>query len=141
MSCIGGQSSSRAAGPQVQALPHVFTAISTAACVNRLRMKSSPATAAPRATRSAARLRALTAFLLVAGLLGCVSGAGRRARESTAPLEAYMRVAHTDADTVSLQIALRRFTPEKRRGPEIWLAGASHIGESNYFAALQRHLD
>ena len=23
----------------------------------------------------------------------------------------------------------------------IWLAGASHIGETNYYAALQRHLD
>lgn len=52
-----------------------------------------------------------------------------------------MRVTRPDADTVSLQIAARRFVPSGRRGPDIWLVGASHIGESNYFAALQKRLD
>jgi len=52
-----------------------------------------------------------------------------------------MRVAYPDKDTVSLQIALRRFLPERGRGPVIWLVGASHIGEPNYFAMLQQHLD
>src|SRR5207247_9152110 len=61
--------------------------------------------------------------------------------DASAGLASYTRVVCLDADTVSLQIALRRFTSEKGGGPVIWLAGASHIGESNYFAALQRHLD
>jgi hypothetical protein len=52
-----------------------------------------------------------------------------------------MRVAHPDADTVALQIAIRKFTPAKGRGPAIWLTGVSHIGESNYYAVVQRHLD
>jgi hypothetical protein len=52
-----------------------------------------------------------------------------------------MRVARPDADTVALQIAARRFSPSRGRGPDIWLVGASHIGESNYFAALQKRLD
>ena len=52
-----------------------------------------------------------------------------------------MRVARPDSNTVSLQIALRRFGPQTGRGPVVWLSGASHVGESNYFAALQRHLD
>ena len=52
-----------------------------------------------------------------------------------------MRVARPDSNTVTLQIALRRFVPERGRGPVVWLSGASHVGESNYFAALQRHLD
>lgn len=52
-----------------------------------------------------------------------------------------MRVAHPDADTVALQIALRKFTPAKGRGPVVWLTGVSHIGESNYYATLQQHLD
>jgi hypothetical protein len=52
-----------------------------------------------------------------------------------------MRVIHPDSNTVALQIAARRFVPAKGRGPVVWLSGASHVGESNYFASLQRHLD
>ncbi len=52
-----------------------------------------------------------------------------------------MRVVRPDADTVALQIALRRFTPEHGRGPAVWLTGVSHVGESNYYATLQQHLD
>ena len=52
-----------------------------------------------------------------------------------------MRVARPDGDTVELQIAVRKFLPPRGDGPAIWLAGASHIGESNYYTALQAHLD
>jgi hypothetical protein len=52
-----------------------------------------------------------------------------------------MRVARPNADVVELQIAARRFNPARGRGPDIWLVGASHIGDSNYFATLQRRLD
>jgi len=104
-------------------------------------MKTSPANPDSSVARVAGGLLGSAAVLLIAGLSGCVSHPSRYQPDSPAPLESYMRVAHPDADTVSLQIALRRFTPEKNRGPDIWLAGASHIGESNYFAALQRHLD
>jgi hypothetical protein len=52
-----------------------------------------------------------------------------------------MRVIHPDSNTVALQIAARRFVPAQGRGPVVWLSGASHVGESNYFASLQRHLD
>ena len=52
-----------------------------------------------------------------------------------------MRITHPDADTVALQIALKKFTPAHGRGPEVWLSGVSHIGESNYYTRLQQHLD
>jgi hypothetical protein len=52
-----------------------------------------------------------------------------------------MRIVRADAGKVSLQIALRRFQPARGHGPEIWLVGASHVGESNYYATLQRYLD
>jgi hypothetical protein len=52
-----------------------------------------------------------------------------------------MRVVHPTSNTVQLQIAARQFLPAGRSGPTIWLTGASHIGESNYFRALQKHLD
>src|SRR4030095_6611295 len=63
---------------------------------------------------------------------------------STAPPDspaAYMRVTKSGASTVALEIALRRFIPPDGRGPLIWLAGASHLGESNYYAGLQLFLD
>lgn len=52
-----------------------------------------------------------------------------------------MRVHRPDAGTVQLQIAVRKFLPARGHGPVIWLAGASHIGEANYYASLQTHLD
>ena len=52
-----------------------------------------------------------------------------------------MRVTRPDSNTVALQIAARRFVPSKGRGPVIWLSGASHVGDSNYYARLQKHLD
>src|SRR5437899_12329227 len=53
----------------------------------------------------------------------------------------YVRIFQADSNTVQLQIALRKFMPERGRGPAVWLTGVSHLGESNYYAALQRHLD
>jgi hypothetical protein len=53
----------------------------------------------------------------------------------------YIRVVHPDTNTLELQIAMRRFVPESGPGPTYWLAGTSHIGESNYYRALQKQLD
>jgi len=55
--------------------------------------------------------------------------------------QTYMRVTKPDPDTVALEIALRRFVPATNGGPMIWLAGAVHLGESNYYAGLQMFLD
>jgi hypothetical protein len=79
----------------------------------------------------------LLGVVLVAG--GCASDKARTATQ--VPPQPYMRVSRPDSNSVALQIAVRRFAPAKGRGPVIWLSGASHIGESNYFALLQRHLD
>ena len=53
----------------------------------------------------------------------------------------YIRIVHPDTNTLELQIAVRRFVPDTGTGPTYWLAGTSHIGESNYYRALQKHLD
>ena len=80
--------------------------------------------------------------LLASGFIGCAGSKHTHASlAADSPPQPYMRVARPDSNTVTLQIAIRRFVPEKGRGPVIWLSGASHIGESNYFATLQRHLD
>ncbi len=64
------------------------------------------------------------------------------ARKSTAlVIEPFMRVTNTSPDVVELQIALRRFAPSGGRGPSVWLSAVSHIGETNYYSALQKHLD
>lgn len=53
----------------------------------------------------------------------------------------YMRIVHPDTNTIALQIAVRRFVPGTGAGPTYWLVGTSHIGDSNYYRALQKQLD
>lgn len=55
--------------------------------------------------------------------------------------EPYMRVTNGATGAVELQVAVRKLVPTNGTGPVIWLAGASHIGETNYYARLQQHLD
>lgn len=55
--------------------------------------------------------------------------------------EPYMRVVEVDATTAKLEIAARRFVPAEGTGPTIWLTGVIHIGEPDYYKALQKHLD
>ena len=73
---------------------------------------------------------------------GSAGLAARNERSSTASQpESYMRVAGASSNVVQLQIAVRKFVPARGSGPSVWLTGASHIGDSNYFAGLQNHLD
>src|SRR5580658_5253823 len=60
--------------------------------------------------------------------------------EATSP-QPYTRIANPDTNTVQLQIALRKFVPARQRGPAIWLAAVMHVGEPDYYRALQRFLD
>ncbi len=78
--------------------------------------------------------------MVIASSSGCASVSGTH-RPKTSPPQPYTRVLSPDSNSVSLQIALRKFVPGTGRGPAIWLSGVSHIGESNYYARLQRHLD
>lgn len=55
--------------------------------------------------------------------------------------EPYMRVTNGATGAVELQVAVRKLVPTNGVGPVIWLTGASHIGETNYYALLQKHLD
>jgi hypothetical protein len=78
----------------------------------------------------------LATLLLTAGC-----STSRSAKTGTAAPEPYVRIDNTDSNLVELQIAVRKFIPPHRKEPTIWLAGVSHIGQSNYYAILQRHLD
>lgn len=62
-------------------------------------------------------------------------------RDTNSLPQPYMRVVHPDSNTIQLQIALRQFVPARGAGPAVWLTGASHIGESNYYRLLQEHLE
>ena len=57
------------------------------------------------------------------------------------PVEPFMRVTNGASGAVELQVAVRKLVPTNGVGPVIWLSGASHIGETNYYAKLQKHLD
>jgi hypothetical protein len=63
-----------------------------------------------------------------------------RAADGPAP-RVYTRVATPDSNTVQLQIALRKFVPAQNGGPAIWLAGVMHVGDPEYYRALQQFLD
>jgi hypothetical protein len=93
------------------------------------------------------KFRILAAALVFAPACGLVAQVAEQpkpesGRKSTAlVIEPFMRVTNTSPDMVELQIALRRFTAPGGRGPSVWLSGVSHIGDTNYYAALQKHLD
>jgi hypothetical protein len=83
-----------------------------------------------------------SAFVLLGSLAlmlaGCHTGA--RAADDAAP-QPYTRIANPDTNTVQLQIALRKFLPTRSPGPAVWLAGVMHVGQPDYYHALQRFLD
>lgn len=56
------------------------------------------------------------------------------------PASGYSRIANPDTNTVQLQIALRKFLPAQKLGPAIWLAAVMHVGEPDYYKALQKFL-
>lgn len=76
-------------------------------------------------------------------LAGCAWQIVAQAPAPAAPplTNSYLRVGGPDTNTVELQIAVRQLLPPKEGAPVLWLVGASHIGETNYYAALQKHLD
>jgi len=53
----------------------------------------------------------------------------------------FLRVARPRTNITELQVAVRQFVPAGRSQPVVWLAGVSHVGESNYYARLQKLLD
>ncbi len=85
--------------------------------------------------------RSLSWAALLTVLAGCATSPSAKPNHTAALPQPYMRIAYPDADTVQFQIAVRRFVPTRGRGPDLWLAGASHVGEPAYYDALQRHLD
>jgi hypothetical protein len=79
--------------------------------------------------------------LLVAGCSGPGKASLRSPGLATSVTEPYVRIVSADSNRFELQIAARQFLPRRRSEPVVWLIGVSHIGESNYYARLQTHLD
>jgi len=83
-------------------------------------------------------------FTLCAAALLCGCGAPRLSSRSVArysPPEPYLRISSTQSNVLQLQIAVRRFVPAAKKGPSVCLVAVSHLGESDYYATLQRLLD
>src|SRR5262249_43614547 len=84
-------------------------------------------------------------FIVLTATLLCFGCASPR-QPATAIVEPirdpdpYVRLVNT-SNSVQLQIAARKVDAPRSRRPSIWLVGVSHIGEAQYFAALQQHLD
>ena len=86
-------------------------------------------------------MRKLVLVLLGALALARVACPTLSHAADTPPPRPYTRVANPDTNTVQLQIALRKFVPAQNAGPAIWLAGVMHVGEPQYYRALQHFLD
>src|SRR5436305_4423793 len=85
----------------------------------------------------------LVLLALALSAFGC-STSSRNQSTNTQTFEApasYVRTSNSDSNILELQIAARRFVPTRGKGPTVWLTGVSHLGTSNYFAALQQHLN
>ena len=100
----------------------------------------------PSTLRSAGvlqRLRACARFLFVLWLAAAGCSTQRPAQPVAADItpEPYVRVFTNEPGLIKLQIAVRQFMPDDGKGAAIWLTGVSHIGDSNYYATLQKHLD
>src|SRR5580658_1057907 len=81
-------------------------------------------------------------FILFGALTLALAGCSSRSPAAADPApHPYTRIANPDADTVQLQIALRKFHPAHQSGPAIWLAAVMHVGEPDYYRALQHFLD
>lgn len=60
---------------------------------------------------------------------------------ATNPPQPYLRIARPATNRLELQVAVREFLPRDHLQPVVWLTGVSHIGDSNYYARLQEHLN
>jgi hypothetical protein len=80
-------------------------------------------------------------LLLTPVLLASQFAANAQTNTNLLHPEPYTRIANPDSNTVQLQIAVRKFVPAGKTGPTLWLAGTSHVGEPQYYQALQKHLD
>jgi hypothetical protein len=87
-------------------------------------------------------LRSIPFVLLALTILapGCRTSPRHEPTATFAPPAPYVRASNSESNVLELQIAARRFVPVRGKGPTVWLTGVSHIGSSNYFAQLQRHL-
>jgi hypothetical protein len=79
-------------------------------------------------------------YVLVAFTLALAGGHTFAQSADAPPPQAYTRIADPDTNTVQLQIALRKFVAPQG-GPAIWLAAVMHVGEPEYYQALQHFLD
>ena len=92
-----------------------------------------------RVLRLSCAFAPLLAFL---PLLGCSTQPPSATGVALArPSQPYVRIDTNEPGTIKLEIAVRQFVPTHGKGPAIWLMGVSHIGDSNYYALLQRQLD
>jgi hypothetical protein len=85
-------------------------------------------------------LPALGLALLAALVSGCATTA-TSSKAALEPPKSCLRVSRSPDRTLALQVASRKLAGATRRAPVIWLISASHMGDTNYYAALQQQLE
>lgn len=90
---------------------------------------------------SAISVLAMLVWLVCSGAFAQTAPTNKPSALARFAVEPFMRVTNGATGAVELQVAVRKLVPTNGVGPVIWLSGASHIGETNYYAQLQKHLD
>jgi hypothetical protein len=91
-------------------------------------------------------MRRTFGYVLAGLLLFVASPAWAQPQPAAAPAEPftaapYQKVVEDESGGVSLQLAVRRFTAGREGLPEVFLAGAVHIGRPEFYRSLQEFLD
>lgn len=95
----------------------------------------------PPHDRLAGLVLLVATLCLVVGGVGCASSRKGSTEPTLPPATSFLRTSSIPGGGRELQIAIRRYAPTNRPGPQIWLVGVSHVGDATYYQALQKLLD
>jgi len=93
-----------------------------------------------KAVRGAARWFWKSLILAAVWASACGAGAAEPA-SGQSERNAFLRAIRRESGTVALETAIRKLEPSREGLPIVYLVSVVHIGDSNYYAALQRFLD
>ncbi len=85
--------------------------------------------------------RGAAAVAVLAWLVAAAGSSRAAPPASVEEVRPYLRALRETNGTLTLEVALRRLTPVRGAGPDLWLVAVTHIGTSNYYRAIQEFLD
>lgn len=95
-----------------------------------------------RSAKNHGRAAALTCCLFAALILVLVaSRAGASMQEDQDDAARYLRVVEQPGESLTLEVAVRRFAPAEGIAPEVTLVGVAHIGDAILYESIEEMLE